>query len=337
MPKSSREKLLDMTKIELVEKAKEIGLKGFSRLNKEKLVELIRADERKSRTAAKKEKVASKPKKLRQGAKKERSRKAAGVKAETALGKAAAPRSKKMGVKTDDKESLPKNGLAIQHPSASPSARRYGRLDDKEPDPALAKALIWPDRDAIPERYGRDRLVTFVRDPNHIFCVWEISAERLSEFAGSMSEQNWLGRRMVLKVFLHTAGLPKLVLSTDVYGEVGRYHIEVPEPNKKYYVELGFHFPDGRYEILLADHPVLTPQVRQPMLGPVRWLHVKPLYTRRVISLDVAPSLHSSGAARGIRRSLADIVSERRKELGISDRPSSASEDAYRFPQEDGD
>ena len=327
MAAKRKDELLKLTKTDLLLMAKDLKLSGFTQLNKDPLVDLIITAEKKASAIASKaehekpSRVREKPAPKAAKSPKEPVAKSDKLKADSASAK---PRAR----------AKPKsqNGLAIQHPSASPTALRYGRLaeaDGRAEAPAHPPA-IWPDRNSIPTKYGRDRLVTFVRDPLHLFCIWEISDERLAELSQSIDGELWMGRRMVLRVFRETGGMPRIVSTIDIFGEVGRFHIEVPESGQRYFIEIGFFLPNGRYETVLTDRLIKTPQVRPPRVGPVRWIHVKARETHRVTSLETQTVPHPSGESRIIRKSVYDVVDERRRDFGIEDSPSHASPDKAR-------
>jgi hypothetical protein len=345
MAGNRKDELLKLMKPELAQIAKELNLSSYSDMSKNELADLIvegekkaQALERKARTATAKPEPTKSKAETPKSVKASKSTSAEPPKPKSVSRKPAKEASfptspeKPMATKTRaSRKATAKtegNGVAIQHPSASPTALRYGRFMVDEGEAAeisTHEPVVWPDRNSIPEKYGRDRLVTLIRDPRHLFCFWEISDDKIAELSQIVPEDLWLGRRMALRVFRETGGMPRHISTIDIYGEIGRYHIEVPEPGARYFVEIGFFFADGRYETVLTDRFVKTPQVRPPRVGPIRWLYVKTRTAHRVTSLETHTVPHPAGAARTIRKAVNGVVDERRREFAIDDDPSPTS------------
>lgn len=304
MPKSKKEEYLELKKPELAARAKELGLTSISRFTKEELADAIISAEKASSAKPRK---AAKPK----PAKPESDSKTASKKS--------AP--KKTAAKA--MQALPENGIAVQHPSASPSARQYSRLEEEE---SWEKPAVWPDRNSVPERYGRDRLLLFARDPRHLFCIWELSPAKLAALSRTIPAEDWNARRQVLRLFRTTAGMSKPIVTADVFGEFGRYHLEVPYANATYHIELGFYFPSGSYNCALTTQPIRSPQDAPPALAPVRWMTVTPVRVSRTLTLKTESATAGTAAPVRIRREISQAVAERRKELGIADGPALSSE-----------
>ncbi|MEP0813361.1 MAG: DUF4912 domain-containing protein [bacterium] len=318
MSKKLKAELLSLTKAELLERIRALGFTGYSRFKKEELADLIIAHSKQPKTA-----------------------KPAAKKADKESARAQESRSLKP---RGSKE--PANGIAIQHPSASPSARRYGSrgapeaaTDAATPEkPAdygkeeITPPAIWPDRDALPERYGVDVLVALPRDPEHMFCFWEISGDTLGALASEFGDSKWNSRRMVLKLLPKERdgreGSPAQTL--DVYGETGRWHIALPESarGKRIGLEIGFFFTDGSYRKVLSSEPVEIPRGAPDEGGKVRFMLVKPARAKsraRIESLETR-TFHRHDSIKALRREVEKSVAKRRRELGISPAPQGASE-----------
>ena len=332
MAKSKKSEYLELKKTELATMAKELGLAGTSKLTKDELIDDIIKAERSAKLKATRAKQSKSAKPLKAAFLKPAEKKKTEKKKEQPAGKAsskAAKPAKQKAVRS--KKSALSNGTAIQHPSASPSALRYSRYSEDE---ERAVAAVWPDRGSIPDKYGRDRLVLLARDPGNLFCMWEISHEKLESLSKTMPEEKWLARRQVLRLFRTTAGMSKPIAEVGIYGEAGRYHIEVPYPNATYHVEIGFYFPDGAFECVLSGAPMRTPQDSPPTLSPVRWMTVSPVRQRRTLTLKTQPAANGSVKAGKMRRDIESAVADRRRELGISDSPAPSSDE--RAGQGDG-
>ncbi len=328
MQKRSKEELNLLTKVELMKLAKSLGLSGFTTFRKDQIIEMISNSEKLSHkeTVKTKEKGTELEPCAVEDALSEKtplSSKDSDKKTDLTVSQKSDGLATLKSNKKEDIDEKVTNGLAIQHPSASPSALRYGRYTHSTPEPrdSAFRPAIWPDKDVIPDRYGKDKLITLIRDPFHLVCFWELSGSRLSNLASSIEVDLWQSRRMVLRIFKETVGLPVLVGTTDVYGEVGRFHVKVPEPGVSYFAEIGFYFYNGRYETVLTDRSCRTPQTRPPRVGPVSWLSVIPSRARRVISLETQPVSHPSPQLRTLRRGVKNAVSKRRNEFGISSKP----------------
>jgi hypothetical protein len=338
MPTKREKELVQLTKVELIKLAKNLGLSGCTKLTKEQVIELICQSEKKAKIEAKESSSVDSTKK--NTAITTNTIKAKIAKNRTTSSEEQPPKTRtKKGIKETSIKEPHLSGAAIQHPSASPNALKYARFVTRieEYEGKDYKSVVWPDHSSIPDRYGKDRLITLIRDPFHIVCFWELSTDHLTRLADLIKGDLWNSRRMVLQLFKDTGGLPKLIKTIDLFGEVGRYHIEVPEAGATYFTEIGFFFANGRYETVLTDRSLRTPQTRPSRVGPVRWLMVSPSRSQRIVSLETRQVSHPSPLNRALRQSISKIVAGRRLEFGISDIPTSSGSDMWNDSGEDKD
>ena len=133
-----------------------------------------------------------------------------------------------------------------------------------------------PDRDAIyldygpplPDSYHQDIIVALIRDPECIFCYWELSGEVARKVAADFNLRNpalagWILRvhNISQKTFNDiTLSIPQNYSNpSSRAGIQGNYYLTVL-PDTKYQLEFGVLTVDNRFVSLVKSNIVTTPR-----------------------------------------------------------------------------
>lgn len=151
------------------------------------------------------------------------------------------------------------DSLAEKH-SVNPEGTAVGKGSKGE-------AHSEPDRDGIyldygpplPDSYHQDIIVTLIRDPECIFCYWELSGTAVTTTLGNKLEPNL---KWILRVHnLSQKSFNDIVLSTPQnYSNIqGNYYLTVL-PDTEYQLEFGVLTTDNRFISLVRSNTVTTPR-----------------------------------------------------------------------------
>ena len=223
----STDKLLDLTKKELADLARNKGIAGWHGMTKSQLVEALKAAPA-SRT------------------KKSTSRSATSAR-KVEIDPAPRPR--------------PQHAAARDTSSSSNEEKVEGsKFDVGVPTRDLSSKVP---RD-LPSGYGKDRIVVMARDPYWLHCYWELTRQAIQRAEAALG-QEWHGARPILRlldVTSHdTSSTSESVLrDVDIHGGCSNWYLEVQHPPRSYRVDVGYLSKSGRFYVLARSNVVTTPR-----------------------------------------------------------------------------
>lgn len=150
--------------------------------------------------------------------------------------------------------------------------------------PVSRKKTIEPEERYIPHHYGVDRLVLCAKDPRWLYAYWEVSAAKQQEFIHRYGEENWQRSRPALRVFDVTG------LAGDAFGFshsfreftldpwADNWFIEIGQPDRSFYAELGRILPNGSFVPLLRSNRVSTPRESVSDRLDEQWMWIEGIY-----------------------------------------------------------
>lgn len=119
-----------------------------------------------------------------------------------------------------------------------------------EPPLASSEAPAFEDLGTLPSTYGTKSLFLVARDPQWLFCYWDID---WNEFPASRMTD----RKVILK--LYTAADSEEVYSAEVTPEARNWYISAGRGNATFYSELGFVNLAGNWEVIARSNNATTP------------------------------------------------------------------------------
>jgi hypothetical protein len=126
----------------------------------------------------------------------------------------------------------------------------------------------------LPERYGIPLLELLVVDPYFIFVSWEIAEAQLEQ-ARAIFGADFHNRR--LRVLLFDVGTDAQLSARELYGEVGRWFIQLNHPGVWLRAELEYQTGSAALTLNSAG-PVFIP--RDAPVEPERWEELFVIYGR---------------------------------------------------------
>ncbi len=107
-----------------------------------------------------------------------------------------------------------------------------------------------------------DRLVIIVRDPYWLHAYWELTPQSVDRAQAALG-QHWHGAKPILRlseVARETAStaVRATLRDIEIHGGVNNWYIDVPEPPKRFQVEIGYLATGGRFLALARSNIVTT-------------------------------------------------------------------------------
>lgn len=140
----------------------------------------------------------------------------------------------------------------------------------------------------LPWSYGQTRLVLLVRDPYWLYSYWEVTGEAQALAEDAVGREAWREARPVLRVYDATAGSH---YDVGVDEMARNWHLNVGQPDRTWYAELGRITATGRFVMLARSNTVHTPRDGQSDVIDWRW---PPLGLQGRAGMGVAEAMPSS-------------------------------------------
>lgn len=163
------------------------------------------------------------------------------------------------------------------------------------PRPAWGRVAVPGWEFPLPWSYGETRLVLMTRDPYWLFAYWELTAEAHRAAAASVGPEAWFATRPVLRVYDVTGGGH---YDVGVDEAARNFYLNVGQPDRSWYVEIGRLTPDGRFVMLARSNTVHTPRDGPSEVVDPRWppLGQEPFWPE---GMPGSPGMPGSAGAAG--------------------------------------
>ncbi|HXE71688.1 MAG TPA: DUF4912 domain-containing protein [Candidatus Nitrosotenuis sp.] len=157
----------------------------------------------------------------------------------------------------------------------------------------------------LPDEYGRDLLELLPRDPEGVFCLWEISAGTRRAVQDRLGDEVFARCRLVLRLAAGAEGQRSEVGQADLSGPGRSCYLKVGQPGALLSAELGYLTPEGDFLPVAAAPPVLCPWDRTAPPADDQGPVLEELYERLARSAGVEPEV--LGRPRGCQELLAAL------------------------------
>ena len=133
---------------------------------------------------------------------------------------------------------------------------------------------------SLPDDYGRTCIVLMPRDPSWMFCYWEVQPQAL--------QVNF--SHAVIRVFEFNESPPangsqeRFAFEISVPLESRNWYINVGDPGRSWFIELGLMTPDGRFILLARSNRIRLPWGKVSDVIEERWA----TYHEKLIELSRA-------------------------------------------------
>lgn len=235
MKKYTKEKLSELKRADLVEIAKKLQIKNYSRKKKTQLISAII-----------KEQDAEVMKTVKD--KKEKT-----------------PQVSKRKILKEEMEKLDSD-----HKEFSQSEEIVKEVSDSRFD--LGKIKEHPSLkryEELPDSYGDNKIVLLVRDPQMIMAYWELTPDFLSD---KLNETGLHDQSVEFMLRLNRINGSPRHWDYPLYTMTRNYYIEVPESGKSYQVDFGVKTPGGDFVTLIRSNIVNVPRETMSSLVDEQWM-----------------------------------------------------------------
>jgi len=266
-----------LSKKQLADKAKLLGIAGFASLKKEDIIKaIVQAEKKKAadREKAKPAKVApTRPAAVP-------ARKATPVAAKTPAAKVAplpVPRAAAAKPAVNGTAKPVANGKVMatgvkvrpqrtasrDTTAEAPSAQEtIGRSKFEMGVPTRDLSAKMPKN--LPNGYGKDRIVCMVRDPFWLHAYWELTHQSVQRAEAALG-QDWHGSKPIIRLCdvsaADTTSTAELVIrDIEIHGGCNNWYIEVSQPPKSYRVDIGYVSKRGQFYVIARSNIVCTPK-----------------------------------------------------------------------------
>ncbi|MFH0939957.1 MAG: DUF4912 domain-containing protein [Planctomycetota bacterium] len=119
----------------------------------------------------------------------------------------------------------------------------------------------------IPETYGLDRLVAMARDPQWIFCYWELQGAILSKLRQQRGQSFISTCAWTLRLYRLDENS---TIDNKIQPATSSWYIQVGGPGR-YQIELALLSPDGEWISLVVSQVVETPAIEASQVFDEQW------------------------------------------------------------------
>lgn len=159
-------------------------------------------------------------------------------------------------------------------PTAPTEAREHYFHEHRAP------AFVSPGE--LPQEYGDTKIVLMVRDPEWIYCYWEVNDATRQEFKIPRSGHN---RRMIIRMYEITgrdwpSESARYYFDMDVSPYANNWYLRVPEANSRWCAELGVYDESGNYFSIVRSNIVATPRDRMSDEWDSEWMAVEETFRK---------------------------------------------------------
>ncbi len=120
----------------------------------------------------------------------------------------------------------------------------------------------------LPWSYDETRLTALVRDPYWLFAYWEITGAAHEAAIDAVGREKWFLARPVIRVHDVTGGG---AYDVAVNEDARNWYLNVGQPDRTFYLEIGRITADGRFIMLARSNTVHTPPDSVSWVIDPRW------------------------------------------------------------------
>jgi hypothetical protein len=113
-------------------------------------------------------------------------------------------------------------------------------------------------QESLPERYNMPLLELLVVDTYFVFISWEVTKQQMAEAAEVFGAEVFTKRELVVR-FQHDEPPHEIVTKCELFGETGRWFVELAQPGASILAVLGFE-AGGRFFQLNTAGPLALPR-----------------------------------------------------------------------------
>ena len=179
------------------------------------------------------------------------------------------------------------------------------------PEKVIAQAapVFKPSRE-LPESYGQTKIVLLVRDPEWVFCYWEINDEVRNRHNMPKAKHD---KTLVLRVYdvtdiEFTGENAHRSYDVIVNDYASSWYLRIPEVNRSWCAELGYYNQNGKFVALVRSNAVMTPAGRISPRADEEWMQISQENLEEILRLSGGVYLFAAGASEDVVGTNAERV-----------------------------
>lgn len=292
-----KNELAEKTKQELAAIARQVGLAGRSKMNKEDLVlSLAALFKERNREALKKT-----------GTTKLASTRSSAVSRALVEKKAGLPVRQKV-----KKEIIKVTNTAI--PAAAGKAETWQEKVEDTKFYLGAEERAFITEQELPAGYGDNSIILMARDPHWVYVYWEINSARIDEARKSLKSA-FDQSSLILRVYDITSidfngTNAHSCFDIEIPNVLGNWYVNLGRPNMTFCIDIGYRIPDGGLFVLSRSNNITSPRGNFSEVSDEEWMsseeEYKKIYAK---SAGVGQTGSSSQLAEALKKHLENETS----------------------------
>jgi hypothetical protein len=125
---------------------------------------------------------------------------------------------------------------------------------------------------SLPLEYGEERIALLARDPDTVFCYWELPRTRLEKEGARQGK----GSRLCVRIY-DVTGIQfdgtnaTSFFDQEVYERLGSWYFELRRPSHAFCADIGLRTPSGRFLTIARSNILFTPSAGVSDLADEEW------------------------------------------------------------------
>lgn len=161
------------------------------------------------------------------------------------------------------KKVVPKRGAVKREQKAPAGARELLAAQERIEDAKFYTGppeRQHPSMRALPVEYGKERVALLARDPDTVFCYWEVPAARLDKERARQGKDSRLCVRIYDVTGIQFDGTNATsFFDQEVYERVGSWYFDLRRPAHAFCADIGLRTRGGQFRTISRSNILFTP------------------------------------------------------------------------------
>jgi hypothetical protein len=195
----------------------------------------------------------------------------------------------------------------------------------------LIGVAVFDQEHQIPPNYNDTRMILMVRDPYWLYTYWNVNSHTKSQIA--IGGRNFEELQLVLRVYDVTDqkfndSASNYYFDINLNHYTNNWYINVAQPNRSFYVDLGYIAENGNFVTIVRSNIVTTPRDQVSDVIDEEWMIIEEDF-RKIYRLA-----NGSGLGNSSLELVESLIKRLEREIGSGAVSSLASPVKYQLPRE---